>query len=328
MVLRLQQLTKMKSHAVCSLLLALLVGLTRPSPCTASLYVPPPPVMAYHHGAVLDGTVPVSVLYYGAFSPHHKAILADFLLSLSPRARPHAFGAPAAASPSVARWWETVDRYVQRAGRERTRVLLTNQVSDEGCSLGKRLSRLQVEQLAARLGVAPGGVAVVLTAADVAVEGFCESSCGLHGSAAPGGSVHVWVGNAAVQCPGRCAWPFHAADGYPIGGHRSGDTLRAPNGDAGVDGMVINLAALLAGAVTNPYGHGYFQGDAGAPVEVGAGCPGVYGRGAYPGYPGKVRLDTTTGAGLPGYNAVGRNGRRYLVPALVDPTNYSCLIMA
>jgi hypothetical protein len=89
--------------------------------------------------------------------------------------------------------------------------------------------------------------------------------------------------------------------------------------------MVINLAALLAGAVTNPYGHGYFQGDAGAPVEVGAGCPGVYGRGAYPGYPGKVRLDTTTGAG---YNAVGRNGRRYLVPALVDPTNYSCLIMA
>ena len=89
--------------------------------------------------------------------------------------------------------------------------------------------------------------------------------------------------------------------------------------------MVINLAALLAGAVTNPYGHGYFQGDAGAPVEVGGGCPGVYGRGAYPGYPGSVMLDTTTGAG---YNVVGRNGRRYLVPALVDPTDYSCLIMA
>jgi hypothetical protein len=89
--------------------------------------------------------------------------------------------------------------------------------------------------------------------------------------------------------------------------------------------MVINLAALLAGAVTNPYGHGYFQGDADAPVEVGAGCPGVYGRGAYPGYPGAVKLDTATGAG---YNVVGRNGRRYLVPALVDPANYSCLIMA
>ncbi|KAF7056845.1 hypothetical protein CFC21_064219 [Triticum aestivum] len=325
-------MTMSKPHAACSLLLALLIGLTRPSPCASSLYNPPPPDMAYHHGGVLDGTVPVSVLYYGAFSPHHKAVLTDFLLSLSPRSRPDAFGAPAAASSaSVAQWWETVDRYVQRTGRERTRVMLTNQVSDEGCSLGKHLSRLQVEQLAARLGVAPGGVAVVLTAADVAVDGFCGSSCGLHGSLAPGGAVHVWVGNAAVQCPGRCAWPFHAADPAAAatagpGRHRGGETpLHAPNGDAGVDGMVINLAALLAGAVTNPYGHGYFQGDAGAPVEVGGGCPGVYGRGAYPGYPGAVKLDTATGGG---YNVVGRNGRRYLVPALLDPANYSCLIMA
>ncbi|EMS53464.1 hypothetical protein TRIUR3_08145 [Triticum urartu] len=94
-----------KPHAACSLLLALLIGLTRPSPCASSLYNPPPPDMAYHHGGVLDGTVPVSVLYYGAFSPHHKAVLADFLLSLSPRSRPHAFGAPAAASSaSVAQW--------------------------------------------------------------------------------------------------------------------------------------------------------------------------------------------------------------------------------
>jgi len=88
--------------------------------------------------------------------------------------------------------------------------------------------------------------------------------------------------------------------------------------------MLINLAALLAGAVTNPYGHGYFQGDPGAPVEVAAACPGVYGRGAYPGYPGAVKLDTITGAG---YNVVGRNGRKYLVPALVDPDTNSCIIM-
>ncbi|EAZ15882.1 hypothetical protein OsJ_31304 [Oryza sativa Japonica Group] len=80
----------------------------------------------------------------------------------------------------------------------------------------------------------------------------------------------------------------------------------------------------MAGAVTNPYGRGYFQGDAAAPVEVAGACPGVYGRGAYPGYPGAVRVDAATGAG---YNVVGRNGRRYLVPALVDPDNYSCLIM-
>jgi hypothetical protein len=313
-------------------LAVLLLSLARP--CHSSLYRPPPPsAMVYHAGEVLDGAVPVSVLYYGAFSPHQKAVIADFLLSLSPRGRQpqrHGFGTPGPApAPSVARWWETVDRYARKAGREPPRVLLANQVHDEACSLGKTLSRVQVERLAARLGVAPGGVAVVLTAADVAVEGQCSSACGTHGASAPGGAAHVWVGDAAVQCPGRCAWPFHPAEGFAYGarhvpGRGRGETLAAPNGDVGVDGMLINLAALLAGAVTNPYGHGYFQGDPGAPVEVAAACPGVYGRGAYPGYPGAVRLDTTTGAG---YNVVGRNGRKYLVPALVDPDTNSCIIM-
>jgi hypothetical protein len=218
-----------------------------------------------------------------------------------------------------------VDRYVRKAGREPPRVLLASQVSDEACSLGRSLSRHQVERLAARLGVASGGVAVVLTAADVAVEGLCSSACGSHGAAAPGGAAHVWVGDAAAQCPGRCAWPFHPADGFTASGRKQrGEALRAPNGDVGVDGMLINLAAMLAGAVTNPYGHGYFQGDAAAPVEVAAACPGVYGRGAYPGYPGAVRRDAATGAG---YNVVGRNGRKYLVPALIDPDNYSCIIV-
>ncbi|KAG8091393.1 hypothetical protein GUJ93_ZPchr0012g20017 [Zizania palustris] len=289
--------------------------------CESSLYQPPPLAMTFHDGAVLEGTVPVSVLYYGAFPPHHRAVVGDFILSLSPSRREgrqkHSFGVPGPAPaplPTVARWWGTVERYVRRAGGDGARVLLASQ--------------------AARLGVAPGGVAVVLTAADVAVDGFCSSACGVHGSSAPGGAVHVWVGDSSTQCPGRCAWPFHGADGFAYdagAGRRAHDhgraseTLRAPNGDAGVDGMVINLAALLAGAVTNPYGRGYFQGDAALPVEVAAACPGVYGRGAYPGYPGAVRLDSATGAG---YNVVGRNGRRYLVPALVDPDNYSCLIMA
>ncbi|CAN6293757.1 unnamed protein product [Urochloa humidicola] len=318
----------------CGLLLALLViGSARP--CRSSLYHPPQPVTVYHAGAVLDGAVPVSVLYYGAFSPHQKAVIADFILSLSPRSggiqhqQHHTFGSPGPApAPSVAQWWETVDRYVRKAGRrDPPRVVLASQAHDAACSLGKTLSRLQVERLAARLGVAPGGVAVVLTAADVAVEGQCISACGAHGATAPGAAAHVWVGNAAAQCPGRCAWPFHPAEvGARHAPGRGGETLGAPNGDVGVDGILVNLAAMLAGAVTNPYGHGFYQGDAGgAAVEVAAACPGVYGRGAYPGYPGAVRTDRVTGAG---YNVVGRNGRKYLVPALVDPDNFSCIILS
>ncbi|KAK8552190.1 hypothetical protein V6N13_120607 [Hibiscus sabdariffa] len=98
--------------------------------------------------------------------------------------------------------------------------------------------------------------------------------------------------------------------------------LCAPNGDVGVDGTIINIASLLAGAVTNTYGNGYFlgSGDAGQ-LEAASACPGVYGKGAYPGYAGEVLVDGTAGAS---YNAQGVNGRKYLLPALFDPLTSQC----
>ncbi|MQI72108.1 hypothetical protein EI017_25470, partial [Escherichia coli] len=92
--------------------------------------------------------------------------------------------------------------------------------------------------------------------------------------------------------------------------------LVAPNQDVGLDGMVINVATLLAGTVTNPFGNGYFQGPKEAPLEAASACTGVYGKGAYPGNAGNLLVDPTTGAS---YNANGVNGKKYLLPALVDP---------
>ncbi|WOL18521.1 hypothetical protein Cni_G27318 [Canna indica] len=309
-----------------SLLLSLLLLLSFTNLSTAasrklhSLYHPPPSVLTYHHGALLEGDIPVSILWYGNFSAPQRSIVSDFLLSLTPPHRPTTF---AVTTPTVSKWWRTVDFYLQKAGKKKTHVLLTNQVSDEGCSLGRRLRRAQIAELARGLGVMDGGVALVLTAADVAVEGFCSSACGLHGSTTTGArrSAYVWVGDSGRQCPGQCAWPFHE----PVYGPVGSAALRAPNGDVGVDGMVINLATLLAGAVTNPYGGGYFEGDARAPVEVAAACPGVYGEGAYPGYAGKLRMDLRTRGS---YNVEGERGRKYLVPALLDPLSHSCLPMA
>lgn len=287
------------------------------------LYQPnPADMLSYHNGQVLHGDIAVSILWYGQFTQVQKTIIYDFILSLTMM--------PQAASPSVAQWWNTMDQqYLSKAVQatpnaageaKKTQVLLANQVSDDNCSMGKSLTLAQVTALAASAKPKKGGVALVFTAQDVTVEGFCMSQCGLHGSDANSGTAYVWVGNSATQCPGQCAWPFHQPEYGP-----QGPPLMPPNGDVGVDGMLVNLAAMLAGAVTNPYGHGFFQGDPGAPVEVAAACPGVYGRGAYPGYPGAVRQDKVTGAG---YNVVGRNGRKYLVPALVDPDNYSCIILS
>uniref|UniRef100_A0A7N2RFJ6 Uncharacterized protein n=1 Tax=Quercus lobata TaxID=97700 RepID=A0A7N2RFJ6_QUELO len=64
-------------------------------------------------------------------------------------------------------------------------------------------------------------------------------------------------------------WPFH----QPIYGPQS-PPLVAPNNNVGLDGMVINLASLLAGTTTNPFGNGYFQGPKDAPLEAASACPG------------------------------------------------------
>uniref|UniRef100_A0A2P2N4V8 Phosphate-responsive family protein n=1 Tax=Rhizophora mucronata TaxID=61149 RepID=A0A2P2N4V8_RHIMU len=85
--------------------------------------------------------------------------------------------------------------------------------------------------------------------------------------------------------------------------------------------MIINLATLFANTVTNPFNDGYFQGPPTAPLESVSACSGIFGSGSYPGYPGRVMVDKTTGAS---FNAQGVNGRKYLLPAMWDPRTSAC----
>uniref|UniRef100_A0A0A9AZG1 Phi-1 n=1 Tax=Arundo donax TaxID=35708 RepID=A0A0A9AZG1_ARUDO len=322
---------RVRDYALFLLVLALL-SLAGPSMSMGAgsrrlmeLYRPPPSdLLRYHNGAVLSGDILVSILWYGHFTPAQKAIVTDFLLSLS--------AAPQASSPapSVSQWWSTIDQlYLSKAAAvskngaaggaaKNARVVLAGQVSDEGCSLGKSLKLSQLPALAARARPAKaGGIALVLTAQDVVVEGFCMSRCGTHGSIdARSRTAYVWVGNSATQCPGQCAWPFH----QPPYGPQS-PPLVPPSGDVGMDGVVINVASMVAGAVTNPFGDGFYQGERGAQLEAATACAGMYGKGAYPGYAGQLLVDKATGAS---YNANGAHGRKYLLPALFDPDTVAC----
>ncbi|TKY74381.1 EXORDIUM protein [Spatholobus suberectus] len=276
-------------------------------------------LLHYHNGPLLYGKIAVNLIWYGQFKPSQKAIITDFVASLS---------SPASQSnqPSVAMWWKTTEKYYHLSPKKAAPLSLSlgDQILDESYSLGKSLTSKHLVQLASK-GGQRNAVNVVLTSADVAVEGFCMSRCGTHGSSSSVGHVkggknykfaYIWVGNSETQCPGQCAWPFH----QPIYGPQN-PPLIAPNNDVGLDGMVINLASLLAGTATNPFGNGYFQGPAEAPLEAASACPGVYGKGAYPGYAGNLLVDSTTGAS---YNVNGANGRKYLVPALYDPSTSSC----
>ncbi|KAL0387132.1 UNVERIFIED_CONTAM: protein EXORDIUM-like 2 [Sesamum radiatum] len=193
---------------------------------------------------------------------------------------------PAPPRPSVSSWWKTTENYKGGAGS--SAIVVGKQFLDENYSLGKSLKNSHI-----------------------------VSRCGSHGSTrGPARFAYAWVGNSETQCPGYCAWPFH----QPLYGPQT-PPLVPPNGDVGVDGMVINLATVLAGTVTNPFNNGYFQGPPTAPLEAVSACTGVFGSGAYPGYTGRVLTDKTTGAS---YNANGVKGRKYLLPAMWDPRTSQC----
>ncbi|MCD7450527.1 hypothetical protein HAX54_006819 [Datura stramonium] len=273
-----------------------------------SLYQPPPMGLTYHNGDLLESELKISILWYGKFSPAQKSIIVGFLRSLN---SPNKIGSR--DLPTVSKWWQTIQTYLTKAGKKETRLVLSDQFTDEDYSIGKSLKKSQISQLARSR---KGSLTLVLTDQDVAVEGFCMSNCGYHGSGQDKRSVFIWAGNSATQCPGQCAWPFH----QPIYGPQA-EPLGAPNGDVGVDGMVVNIASLLAGVVTNPYGNGYYQGPAEAPLEAASACAGLYGKGAYPGYAGELLVDSITGAS---YNAHGTNGRKYVLPGLFDPNKSAC----
>ncbi|KAK8692326.1 hypothetical protein V6N13_075794 [Hibiscus sabdariffa] len=278
-----------------------------------------PLLFQYHNGPLLSGKISVNLIWYGKFKPSQRAIVSDFVSSV-------ASSKPTIAQPSVSTWWKATQKYYQLRKKPSSLALsLGSQILDENYSMGKSLTNQQIVELASK-GAQKNAINVVLTSADVAVEGFCSSRCGTHGSASGSSSngrskfAYIWVGNSETQCPGQCAWPFH----QPIYGPQN-PALVAPNNDVGLDGMVINVAGLLAGTVTNPFGNGYYQGPKEAQLEAASACPGIYGKGAYPGSVGDLLVDATTGAS---YNANGVNGRKYLLPALFDPSTSTCATLA
>lgn len=284
-----------------------------------SALVPSTPlILQYHNGPLLTrpDSINVYILWYGNFSPSQKAAISDFFSSIGINVR--------ALQPSVSSWWATTQLYKDSAKRGVSPVVkIGGQSSDAMCSRGKKLKRSDISLLvkeAVANNLFPTdakGIYIVLTADDVIVENFCMDSCGFHDSiTATKRLLFAWVGNSGVQCPGQCAWPFAA----PLYGPPT-SPLIPPNGDVGVDGMIINIATILAGAATNPFNTGYYQGDASAPLEAATACAGIFGKGAYSGYPGELLVDKKSNAS---YNVYGIKKRMYLLPAMWNPSSLSC----
>ncbi|XP_021899728.1 protein EXORDIUM-like 6 [Carica papaya] len=278
--------------------------------------------LTHHGGPVVRGHLKLALLWYGQFGRRQKNVVRQFIKSLNSDGRE-------GLEPKVSSWWRILESY-QTTGaatsvgpvpvtgfKPRIRVSVVKSTTDVSWEFGKVITNDYVPRLVQKAtGGKPDIVAVIFTARDVTVQGFCRATCQQHGLS--GGNQYVMVGNPETECPGLCAWPFHRQEWGP-----QGVTYQPPNGDVGADAMVIQLATGLANLVTNPNLNGFYVDVPFSTelVEAGTACLGTFGSGAFPGFTGTVRVDPRTGGA---FNAHGNRNKKFLLPAIWNPRTSSC----
>ncbi|CAA6656220.1 unnamed protein product [Spirodela intermedia] len=243
-------------------------------------------------GPVLTANTTVHVIWYGTWSRQQKHILRGFIRSISDDSAPH---------PSVAGWWRTVRLYTDQTGANVTaHISLGSEKNDRHYSHGRSLTRLTVQHVIRAAVAAPrrplpvnprGGLYLLLTSADVAVQDFCAGACGFHyftfppSSATPsltrGWATPPRAARASARTPSPCRSTSCRRG-------RGRGRRRPPNGDAGVDGMVSVIGHELAELATNPLVNAWYAGaDPSFPTEIADLCQGIYGTGGGGAYTGR-----------------------------------------
>ncbi|EFJ26698.1 hypothetical protein SELMODRAFT_172930 [Selaginella moellendorffii] len=273
-----------------------------------------PSGLSFHDGPILVGqnnTISIYVTFYGNFTKAQRRTIRSFLRSFQPP-----------ASPTVARWWEITKSYVNRKGATVGRLVRRGrEVRDKSYSMGKELNLTQIETMILRLlghfPTDPQGIYLLLLADDVKVKGLCKQFCGQHSFVVPQsatdrkGLAYAWIANTEKRCPATCSWPFGSSKPKPqVKG------LVPPNGDVGIDGMIVNIAEMLSSVATNPFLNGYYslQGKNVMSEAVGF-CKD---RKALP---DDLLRNKTTGAS---FNVFGYRKRQFLVPKMYNPATRRC----
>ncbi|CAH8259099.1 unnamed protein product [Arabidopsis lyrata] len=292
-----------------------------------------------------NGTLDLSLLWYGQFTPIQKERVQDFIESLN-------FDAKEGLDPKVSAWWKVVESYQERfevkdiyrqkksnrTVAPRIKVKVVRSYVDEKMKYGKELTIGNAEKLVeTAIGNMSKVVPVVLLSAQVRAigVGFCNGTCQHNALAKIKGQneprPYIMVSNPEDECPGECAWPFHTADKGP-----RGMTYQPPSGEVGADALVIQLATGLADLATNPTLTEFLFKSETTPynddgkrnhvssiyiADPATKCTRVFGSGAFPGFTGRIRVDPVTGGA---FNSHGINHLKFLIPSIWDPKTKSC----
>ncbi|KAE8725199.1 Tho complex subunit 7/Mft1p [Hibiscus syriacus] len=279
------------------------------------------PKITYHGGPILNGTLNFALIWYGKCNVLKRTTIVNFLTSLNKEG-------DSDLQPKVTRWWQTIESYqsmVPGGGEAKAHnpnpkiiVNVAKQVDDTSYKYGRNLTIADFipKIVHEHIHDQPDLIPIIITAKDVDMEGLCSGKCADHGLI-DNNKPYIILGNPAIECPGKCEWPFNDV----VNGPKSILFLRPLSQNKAADAMVIALATTLADMVTNPLNTGFYGGSETAPLGAGSVCKAIFGSGAFPGNPGKVHIDPSTSGS---FNAHGYQGDRFLLPAVWNPETYSC----
>lgn len=198
--------------------------------------------MSYQrYGAkVLTKPIGVSLIYMGTWKPAQKTVIENYVNGISQTA-----------------WWQIVSQYYFQAVENGTKVYASNSLHVAGSAdfafAGNYLRVNDIwpvifyTMIYGPVPVNIDDITLVLTAADVVVEGFCTSFCGFHdvGMAFGQKFPYGFVGMPSA-CPNFCGV-------Y--------NTLNSPNADSALDNLISVLGHELAEAVISPQMDAWHSSD-------------------------------------------------------------------
>jgi hypothetical protein len=202
--------------------------------------------LVYHKGPVMTGSVPVYLIWYGAWSSTQQAIITNFINNLSgsawldiTKAYPNGMGVGFGAELMVPAQVDT--RIATTLTDAEVQALVANNLKS---------SALPLNADAIYLVLTASNVNQVPRASIHTQNGFCAAYCGWHSrftytNAKVSTDIkYAWVGNPA-KCPTNCA---------PVQNEQA-----SPNGDVGVDAAVNTIAREISEAVTDPDSNAWYD---------------------------------------------------------------------
>ncbi|CAI5537043.1 unnamed protein product [Closterium sp. Naga37s-1] len=257
-----------------------------------------PDSISYKSGPVMSQPLEVYLIWHGTWPASQKTPVQKFVDSISDDTLANKPG-------SVKDWWNINRLYKAGAtyvtptvSRSNTEIDIAAASSASGQKPLKKaelLALINFQILSGSLPRISSAVYVILTSAEVDVDGFGSDFCAFHDYS---GSIKwMWVG-MPERYLSRCA-------------HQAAAGLEYPNGDRVLDGLISNFAHVLSETVVNPNLNSWSDEAGNENMDL---CQDIWGT--------EYLTDDSPAVQ---YNAVGVDDYKFFLPTNLNPSTGFCM---